>query len=84
MVLMVWTGWPWFVADTRDTKKMLDDQKLEANSDSVPSIVIRTMPKKAMESMKGKEQVPQRHYLVVMRLRGCKAKLVFGIDSRSF
>jgi hypothetical protein len=58
MVLMVRTGWPWFVADTRDTKNKLDDRKLVANSDCVPSIVIGTMPKKAMESMKRKEQVP--------------------------
>jgi hypothetical protein len=49
MVLMVRTGWPWFVADTRDTKKKLHDRKLVANSDRVPSIVIGTMPGKAME-----------------------------------
>jgi hypothetical protein len=50
-------------------KKKLDNQKLVANSNRVPSIVIGTIPKKAMESMKRKEQVPRRHYLVVMRLR---------------
>jgi hypothetical protein len=44
--------------------------------------VIGTMPRKAMESMKRKEQVPRRG--PGSDETTCKAKLVFGMDSRSF
>jgi hypothetical protein len=49
-------------------QKKLNNRKLVVNFEPVPSIVIREMLEKAMESPKRREQVHLRHYLVVMSL----------------